>query len=344
MASVVNVEESSYRRIGARMLVNSNGKWIGGISGGCLEGDALRRSRLAIYKNEPSTVIYDTMEDDNHQIGIGLGCNGKLEVLFTPIDHSDKNNPIEKLRAITLKNEPCILLKVIDVTSDASLLGVSKIAQPDLENLDFCDIDKNTLRSLVKETRLQRRPQIVKLKNNNEEQLKLLVEFIRPETKIIIIGDNYDVNALVDIATNLGWDIHLVGKLNKLSKSTFSKTKKVYDYNDYNQIPIDDYTAVVLMSHDYNLDKKILLKVLAQNPAYIGMLGPKKRKEKMKIELGIKDDLTSVSHFYSPIGLDIGAESPEEIALAIAAEIVACLRKRSGGFLKDRSGTIHERN
>jgi len=80
IATVVNVEESSYRRIGARMLVSSSGQWIGGISGGCLEGDALRRSQTAIYNDQPSSVVYDTMEDDANQIGVGLGCNGRIEV------------------------------------------------------------------------------------------------------------------------------------------------------------------------------------------------------------------------------------------------------------------------
>ena len=110
IASVVSVEESSYRRIGARMLVSSNGQWIGGISGGCLEGDALRRSQKAIYNNVPSQVVYDTMDDDANQIGVGLGCNGRLEVLFTPIDPSDQNNPIETLKKIKEKNAPSILI------------------------------------------------------------------------------------------------------------------------------------------------------------------------------------------------------------------------------------------
>jgi xanthine/CO dehydrogenase XdhC/CoxF family maturation factor len=98
LATVVRVEGSSYRRIGARMLVIDNGVWIGGISGGCLEGDALRRARLAIHKKQASSIIYDTSEEDNFQIGVNLGCNGVIEVLFTPIDPTDKNNAVELLR------------------------------------------------------------------------------------------------------------------------------------------------------------------------------------------------------------------------------------------------------
>jgi xanthine/CO dehydrogenase XdhC/CoxF family maturation factor len=97
LGTVVRVEESAYRRIGARMYVSDNGEWIGGISGGCLEGDALKQAKMAISKNESSVVVYDTMDDDAHQIGIGLGCNGRIDVMFTPIDPNDKNNGIEQL-------------------------------------------------------------------------------------------------------------------------------------------------------------------------------------------------------------------------------------------------------
>lgn len=343
LASVVNVEESSYRRIGARMLVSSNGQWVGGISGGCLEGDALKRSQKAIFKKVSSRVIYDTMEDDKNQIGVGLGCNGRLEVLFTPVDKDDPNNPIEQLRVITQKNEPAILLKIIAVEGEQSLLGQSQIADQSLSNLNFCGLDSNTLLSLIKETRINRRPQVVELKNESDQLLKVLVEFIRPETKLVIIGDNYDVNALVGIVYELGWEIHIVGRRKKLSKSVFSRAKKVYEYEDFNQVPIDEYTGFVLMSHDYNWDKKLLPEVLKQNPPYVGILGPRKRMDKMKAELNL-EDLDQRATFHSPVGLDIGAESPEEIALSIAAEVVACLRGRLGKSLKFRPGPIHERN
>ena len=94
LATVVRVEGSSYRRTGARMLVMDNGTWIGGISGGCLEGDALKRARLAINSSRPTLITYDTSEDDPHQIGVGLGCNGIIDVLFCPLDFDDPQNQI----------------------------------------------------------------------------------------------------------------------------------------------------------------------------------------------------------------------------------------------------------
>jgi len=124
LGTLVKVEGSAYRRIGARMYVSDNGNWVGGISGGCLEGDALKRAKIAILKNESSIVVYDTTEDDPHQIGVGLGCNGRIEVLFTPIDAADENNQIEFLKRITTRREATILLQVLSVkNADSQLLG-----------------------------------------------------------------------------------------------------------------------------------------------------------------------------------------------------------------------------
>ena len=342
LASVVNVEESSYRRIGARMLVSSNGQWIGGISGGCLEGDALKRSQQAIFKNKSSRVIYDTMDDDQNQIGVGLGCNGRIEVLFTPIDPTDKNNPIEQLRRIVASDAPSILLKIIEVGDSQELLGQTQITKEDLSDLNFHDLDRSKLNNAITETLRKQRPQVLNFQHQSGEQLKVLIEFLRPETKLVIVGHNYDVNAFAGIAHELGWEMHIIGAVKKFSKNIFSKAKQVYQYEDFVKVPIDEFTAVVLMSHDYNWDKKILPHFLAQNPPYIGMLGPKKRMQKMKDELQLQN-LDEVNYFYSPVGLDIGAETPEEIALSIASEIVAVFRKRKGGYLKHRKGTIHLR-
>src|SRR5580765_1415322 len=91
LATVVRVEGSSYRRTGARMLVLDNGTYLGGISGGCLEGDALRRAQKAIASEKASVVTYDTTKDDDHQVGVGLGCNGIIDVLFTPLNPNEQN-------------------------------------------------------------------------------------------------------------------------------------------------------------------------------------------------------------------------------------------------------------
>lgn len=342
LASVVNVEESSYRRIGARMLVRSTGLWIGGISGGCLEGDALRRSQQAIFKGQPSKVIYDTMEDDNNQIGVGLGCNGRIEVLFTPIDPADTNNELQQLKTITAAEAPSVMLKVIDAPEGSGMLGQCLLLVDQQPPVDFCGIDKHRLEEVTGEVTGLRKSRVY-LVNSVAGEVKLLVEFIRPETRLIIVGDNYDVGAMLGIGKELGWETFVVGRAKKLTREMFRLAEKVVEYEDADTLPVNDYTAVLLMSHDYNWDKAVLPIFARKQPGYMGMLGPKKRYQKMRDDL-TEMNLDDLPFLHSPTGLEIGAESPQEIALSIAAEVVAVMREKQGGFLKYKEGTIHERD
>jgi xanthine/CO dehydrogenase XdhC/CoxF family maturation factor len=343
LGTVVKVEGSAYRRIGARLLVNNTGQWVGGISGGCLEGDALKRAKMAILQDESSIVVYDTTEDDPHQIGVGLGCNGRIEVLFTPIKTNDKNNQIEFLKQIVNKRAPTALLQILSVKNgDISLCG------------QF--FTQNNLSELVKQTQVsipqiqeglidifyKRKSNIFILQNEDGATYEILFEHIRPKIKLICVGDNYDISAMVNVANELGWEIHLIGKTRKIGKKLLGKVTTFSDVKNGENISIDEYTAVVLMSHDYKTDLELLKSFIHLDLPYIGLLGPKKRMLKMNDEI-ININLEQQNHLYSPIGLDIGAETPEEIALSIAAEIIAVFRKREGHFLKNRIGFIHER-
>jgi xanthine dehydrogenase accessory factor len=342
LASVVHIEESSYRRIGARMLVTSSGRWIGGISGGCLEGDALRRSQQAIFKNTSSLMVYDTLEEDQHQIGIGLGCNGRVEVLLTPIDPAKEENEIELLRQIVEADQPSILLKVIEAPKTPHLAGHSQLIHPAGDQAEFAGIEKIALSECLGKVLQKKRPMVFPMHSSQHGPLRILVEFIRPEIRLIIVGDNYDVNAMTGIASELGWDIYIVGKSKKLSKEVFQRAKQVLDYSRAHELQVHEYTAVILMTHDFEKDKGMLPVFVEKQPPYIGMLGPKKRFQKMDVEL-VDLNLEAIDFIFSPTGLEIGAESPQEIALSITSEIIAKFRNKEGRSLHEKKGTIHER-
>jgi len=343
LASVVNIEESSYRRIGARMLVSSDGRWVGGISGGCLEGDALKQAKKAIFNNTASIVTYDTLEDDDQNIGVGLGCNGKIEVLFTPLPNKASPALIENLKLVSKKNTSSILLKVIDVKGSSDIkLGAEIVIDERDEIVHFCELDNESLKLEIEKTRIKRRPQIISLVNNENATVRLLVEYIRPETKLIIVGDNYDVLSMMNIANEMGWEIHLIGLKRKFSANMYNLAEAVYDYSEWQKLPNDEFTVCVMMTHDLAKDVMMLPFMVQMNLPYIGMLGPKKRRAKID-EMIPELDLSSMDHFHAPVGLDIGAETPEEIALSVAAEIIAVLRHREGASLKFRQQTIHDR-
>ena len=347
LGTLVKVEGSAYRRIGARMYVSDNGNWVGGISGGCLEGDALKRAKIAILKNESSIVVYDTTEDDPHQIGVGLGCNGRIEVLFTPIDSTKENNQIEFLKRITNKREATILLQVLSVKGGDKLLRGNFYSRENLPNLaEVIRIPESEILQRIATVIHRRKSRVYVFENKSGAQYEILVELIRPKIKLVCIGDNYDVNAFMGIANELGWEIHVAGKPRKFSKIIHQYAQKTYSLNEAANIEFDEYTAVVMMSHDYKTDFSLLKKYLKRKIPYIGMLGPKKRFLKMQEdlnELGETINLDELPNLFAPVGIDIGAESPEEIALSVASEIIAVFRERNGGFLRQRKGSIHER-
>ncbi|MFK7907056.1 MAG: XdhC family protein [Chitinophagales bacterium] len=347
LGTVVKVEGSAYRRIGARMFVSNNGQWVGGISGGCLEGDALKRAQMAIMKNESSIVVYDTTEDDPHQIGVGLGCNGRIEVLFTPIDHTNVNNQIAFLKTITNKRTPSILLQILNIEGkEKSKQGNFYTSDNLLQLAEETNLSLTEIEAKVNLVLQRRKSKVFTFVNKDGNKLEILFELIRPKIRLVCIGDNYDVNAFMGIATELGWEVHVAGKARKLSKTVYAHAQKIYSIAEAEHIEVDDYTAIILMSHDYKTDLTLLKKYLFLDVPYIGLLGPKKRMFKMQDELnenGGEVNLETVSNLYAPVGLDIGAESPEEIALSIAAEIVAVFRQRNGTYLRNRKGAIHER-
>ncbi len=346
LGTVVKVDGSAYRRIGARLFVSSNGQWIGGISGGCLEGDALKQAQKAIMKNECSIVVYDTTEDDPHQIGVGLGCNGRIEVLFTPIDHRDEHNQIEFFKQIIHKRTSTILLQILDVSRGETNLKGDFFTQENLsEMVDSIQVEVSAVQEKIDVVYRKRKSNVFTLTNTLGHEYEVLFELIRPKVKLVCIGDNYDINAFMGIAAELGWEIHVAGKASKINKNVYKTAKKVYSLEEAQHIVPDEYTAIVLMSHDYKTDFQLLKKYITLDVPYLGLLGPKKRTKNMiedLKEVGIEIDLNNRPTLYSPVGLDIGAESPEEIALSIAAEIIAVFRKRNAGFLKNRKGSIHE--
>jgi xanthine/CO dehydrogenase XdhC/CoxF family maturation factor len=343
LASVVTVEESSYRRIGARMLVTSEGRWVGGISGGCLEGDALKKSQHTMFHQKHSLVTYDTMDDEANEIGVGLGCNGRIGVLFTPISKENPENEIEQLRIISGSIKPSVLLKIIETEGSDDLLGKIKMVGPSESIVDFAGIKDIDLNSEIKEVFQKRKSSIVEMFSTMSQKVKILIEFIRPEIQIILVGDNYDMHAMTESIQAMGWEMTIVGRPKKLSKKVFGNVKAVIHFDHLDQLIVHQYTAVVLMAHDYKRDKEMLEFFVKKRPAYLGILGPKKRFQKMKHELS-HINFNLLNFIYSPAGLEIGAETPQEISLSIISEIIAVLRQKSGGSLREKQGAIHDRH
>lgn len=339
LAVVVRVEGSSYRRAGARMLVVSNGTWTGGISGGCLEGDALRKANQAIHLQKPSIVTYDTTQEDDKQIGVGLGCNGIIDVLFIPIDPREKNNAISLLERISSVRKTQILLTVTQGELDEERgFGHTWLYNSDIDHgLSEAWVD------CIEDIRNKKISKSVTLPKDKGDPVRIFVEVIQPAIQLYICGGNYDIYPLVRIATELGWEVHVQANPNKLHPEAFKFAKKVWTKQEMPE-GFDSRSAVLLMAHDFKTDKENVIRYFLTEASYIGLLGPRVRSEKILDELAedgmvIPHELEEKLHY--PTGLDLGAVNPEEIALSICAEIVAFFSGRDAKPLKMRDGKIY---
>lgn len=351
LATVVHVEGSSYRRPGARMLIEDDGQLTGAISGGCLEGDALRKALFVMTEKRTKLVTYDTMDDDDAKFGVGLGCNGIIQVLIEPIDETTPNNPIKFLKAVNEKRQQSVLVTLFSLQDKKeSQYGTCLLVKEDKTIIDTTPVLKDVLINDAEEVMIN---QVSSFKNyiSNDHDLTAFIEVIKPPVSVIIIGAGNDVIPLVDMADILGWETTVMdGRANYAKKERFasacqvlvSKPEQVLD-----QVEIDERTIFLLMTHNYNYDKAMLKQLLQKNITYIGMLGPKKKRERILNEFkeeGLVFTEQQLSVLHSPVGLDIGAETSEEIAVSILAEIKALFAGKDVQSLRTINEVIHPRS
>lgn len=351
LATVVHVEGSSYRRPGARMLIEDDGQLTGAISGGCLEGDALRKALLVITEKRSKLVTYDTMDDDDAKFGVGLGCNGIIQVLIEPIDDADSNNPIQYLKRINEKRQNAVLVTLFSLRDKkAAQYGTCLLLKEDGNLFEHTPVLKDVLIADANEV-LATQASSFKNYISDDHDLTAFIEVIKPPVSVIIIGAGNDVMPVVDMADILGWETTVIdGRANYAKKERFASACQVLvakPEKALEQITIDEHTVFLLMTHNYNYDKAVLAQLLQKNVSYIGMLGPKKKRERVLNELkdeGFSFTEQQLSVLHSPVGLDIGAETSEEIALSILSEVKAFFANKDVRSLRKINEVIHSRS
>lgn len=348
LATVVQVRGSSYRSPGARMLITDDGRWVGSISGGCLEGDALRKARQVMAEKKPLTVTYDTSEDSNQNLGIGLGCNGVIDVLIEPVDEKDLHNPIQLFKTLVSSKEPVALATVFsgDHVGEKLLINSASTVLISFSSLALNDVVIGDLKQVFETKRSE-----AKKYDFENRGVEVFIELIQPVISLMIFGGGFDARPVSHLAKSLGWDVTVtdecvahIAPLFFPTADKLSLCQREYIERDFDITP---FTACVLMSHNYEYDRDVLKKLLSSPSPYIGILGPRKRFDKMIAEFeaqGLKISGDDLHRIHSPIGLDIGAEAPDEIALSIISEIQSKFSSRSGGFLKYRNAPIHQRD
>jgi xanthine dehydrogenase accessory factor len=349
LATVVHVEGSSYRRPGARMLVTEDGQLTGAISGGCLEGDALRKALYAINQQQNKLVTYDTTHEDDVQFGVQLGCNGIVHILFEPIDDTKADHPIRLLRELIGKRRETVLVTLFSLDRSVEQPGTALFCADGQVHTGLSRDWREAVMTDVKEALGDRMSGFKEYMHSNH-LFNGFIEFIPPPPAVVIAGAGNDVLPLADITVMLGWHTTVVDgrphyatarRFGNVDRVLVARPEKVLD-----QLTSDAQTIFLLMTHNYNYDLALLKDLVTRNFQYIGVLGPRKKLDWMLKELqegGLILNEEQLASIHSPVGLDIGAETAEEIAVSIVAEIKAVLSGRSGGPLKEKRDSIHSR-
>jgi xanthine dehydrogenase accessory factor len=348
LATVVKVRGSSYRSPGARMLITDDGTWVGSISGGCLEGDALRKARQVMVEKKAITVTYDTSEESNQNLGIGLGCNGVIDVLLEPLESHDEANPVLLFQKLIALNEPVVMATVFTGPSAGK-----KILLNHQDQIINATVESSLLLTIRTELfkLFETKKSEARTFTHAGETFDVFLELIQPSISLIIFGGGFDARPVSQLAKSLGWNVNVTDECVAHIAPVFFPTadklslcQRDFIDRDFNITP---FTACVLMSHNYEYDRDVLKKIIKSEAPYIGILGPRKRFDKMIAEFerqGVQLTNEDLHRIHSPIGLDIGAETPDEIAISIVSEIQGKFSNRSGGFLKYRDAPIHQRD
>lgn len=348
LATVVRVRGSSYRSPGARMLISDDGHWTGSISGGCLEGDALRKARKVIADQTPLCVTYDTREESNQNLGIGLGCNGMIDVLLEPLDPNADGNAVRFFESLNGIRQPVALATIFSGQGTGERLLISNagdVLQSTVTRHEIATVLHSNLLEVLTTGKSEAREF-----NTASAEISFFVELIQPAIRLTLFGGGFDARPVSDLAKTIGWEVTVTDEcVAHIAPAFFPNADQLslcHREAVDREISVDSFTACVLMSHNYEYDRDILRKLLSTDTPYIGILGPRKRFDRMLEEFakeGIRLSDEDVHRIHSPVGMDIGAEAPDEIALAIVAEIQAKFSGRSGGYLKYRTGPIHAR-
>ncbi len=337
LATVVKTRGSSYRLPGARLLLTGAGERAGSISGGCLEDDLLKK---AWWLTETGPVIrrYDTTPEGEIATEFGLGCNGIIHVLLERI--TPGNAPIlDLLREVSSERRAAILAHLIEPSTRAGQRLIIDTRGDITHNFSDPELAES-LKADAAGALSELSSRTVRFSDGTEA----FVETLSPAVRLVIFGAGEDAVPLTNLAKYLGWNVTVIdGRAHYARRDKFPQADEVLV-----RVPgqsglaasVDPWTVAVVMSHSYAQDLETVREWMMQPLRYLGVLGPRKRTRQLLAEAGI-DSQRQVPALHSPMGLDIGADGPEQVALAVIAEIQATLNGRTGGLLRDRTGSIH---
>ena len=337
LATVVGTRGSSYRSPGARMLILPDGSRIGAVSGGCLEGELCRRAHWWTSESPAIMKTFDTSTQEDNE-GFGLGCGGGIDLLLERLDSdASERHPLLAQQHVTASRAAAALAVVVEATAASGLRVGERFSPANAEQYPEIDL-------LLRRSMEIRYPFTAGLREGALAGCRLFFEWLAPPVQLVVCGAGTDAQPVVTQAAALGWSVVVLDQRADFAReSRFPEAASVMVAKDaaaLDGLQFDARTAAIVMSHSFAQDT-FFLETLLQHPlGYLGVLGARRRTLDLLARLG-RDAMPPGLH--APAGLDIGAETPEQIALSILSEVQATFTKRCGGALRDRDGSIHAR-
>ena len=365
LATVVKTEGSTYRRPGARMLFTRAGWMAGSISGGCLESDILQ-SAWERTQHGSALVTYDSTAHEDIVWGFGLGCNGIVQVLLERLSAEDSTLTFladclaarhtgviatvlqaEGTKSVAVGDR---LMLYEDGREGGKLAKHGRSAEADNLRCFVLDGIAEAWQSDRPITRFYTQPNYAPSREEEENNFCAEIGFerITPPRPLVILGAGQDALPVAQLAKQMGWHVTVVDPRSlDATPARFSVADAVIGCAPdalRERVPLDAQTFALLMTHNFLQDADLLTRLLASPARYIGVLGPKKRLERLLAHLadeGVTLTLEQRARLHGPVGLDIGADNPAEIALSILAEMQAVAANRTGAMLRDRDAPLH---
>lgn len=349
LATVVGVVGSSYGGIGARMLIRVDGSTVGLVSGGCLESDLCAHAVEVHATGKARVVSYDTRADDDAVWGLGLGCNGLIDVLLQPLSPTQAKGVADLLGTALAANRPAVLATVTRSSpSHAPAVGAQALFTDDgtISVGDWADgAALLSAAARIDEARSAGRRGLVQ----DVESAQIAFEVVTPAIRLVVCGSGPDAAPVCRLAASLGWNVTLIDHrpVTDAHAARFPGARVIECAEPAalaQVVALTERTAGVVMSHHFARDAEYVKALTTAGVAYVGVLGPRPRTERMLAELatgggGIPSGAPAL---FGPVGLDLGGDGPEAIALAIVSEVSAVMHGRAPEHLRDRYTALHE--
>lgn len=351
VATVVAVEGSAYRRPGAKMLVEEGGEGLGHITAGCLEDEVFELTADVLAAGEPRIETYDLMEDDDDVWGLGVGCNGIIDILLEPLD--------ESYRPAVEAFEAGERVGMVTVLSGDAPTGAKAYYRPgdgdgrdgsvEVESDEFPDWLAEAVAEPAAQLTADGASDSIEVEADGRSA-EVFVDGIEPTPDLLVFGSGHDVSPLVELAKMNDFRVTVVGFRGAADlEERFPHADEVVATSPAQvgeAIETDPSTYAVVMTHNFIDDRLTVEALIDAGVPYVGLMGPHERFEEMLEEFEAEgrsvaqDELERV---YTPIGLDLGGATPYGIATSIVGEVLAVHNDRDPKHLREREGTIHER-